>query len=139
MKSENLAAQIKCINDSTMHFYQSQCIHITNLEFVGCGNNVVENVANLLVNNATFEGQENSGTALGLIGTTAQIVSSTFVSNRKGGAIIATYSTVDINRSRFEDNRADCGGAIFAEQGSIINMNGNIFVSNNADNSGGAQ
>ena len=94
-----------------------------------------------MVENVKFEGQENSGTALELIETTAQIVSSTFLSNRKGlyrkcesspssycrsgffgGAIIATNSSVDISRSRFVDNRADRGGAIFAEQDSIINM-----------------
>ena len=39
-----------------------------------------------------------------------------------GSAIIATNSTVSISQSKFEDNRADFGGAIFAEQQSIINM-----------------
>jgi hypothetical protein len=36
MKSESSRAQIKCTNDSSMHFSQSQSIHITNLEFIGC-------------------------------------------------------------------------------------------------------
>ena len=54
-----------------------------------------------------------------------------------GGAIIVTNSTVEINQSRFEDNRAILGGAIFAEQDSIINMSGNMFVSNNAPVEGG--
>jgi predicted outer membrane repeat protein len=156
MKSENSTAQIKCTNDSAMHFYQSQCIHITNLEFIGCGGNQVRHVGNFVVEDTKFEGQENSSTALELIETTAQIVNSTFSSNRKGlytecvifnplygcvpgtgtfvgGAIIATNSTVDISRSRFEDNRADYGGAIFAEHDSIINMSGNVFVSSNGD------
>ena len=147
MKSENLAAQIKCISDSTMQFYQSQSIHITNLEFIGCGGNQVRHIEEFVVKYTKFKGEENSGTALELIETTAQIVNSTFLSNRKcifipwyrcllkefvGGAIIATNSIVEISQSRFEDNRADLGGAIFAEQNSIINMSGNVFVSNSA-------
>ena len=154
MKSESLIAQIKCTSDSTMYFYQSQSIHITNLEFIGCGGNQVRYIEKFVIEDTKFEGQENSLTALKLIKTTAQIINSTFLSNRSGsyreclsflfvgfctsgfigGAIIATNSTVDISRSKFEDNRADLGtgGAIFAEQDSIMNMSGNVFVSNNA-------
>ena len=166
MKSENSTAQIKCTNDSNLHFSRSQHIHITNLEFIGCGGNQVRHVEEFMVKDTKFEGQDKSSTALELIETTAQIVNSTFVSNRKGlykectiinllfdqyhdclyvyhndfigGAIIATNSAVDISRSRFEDNKADRGGAIFAEQDSIINMSGNVFVSNSASNGGGA-
>ena len=158
MKSENSTAQIKCTSDSSMHFYQSQSIHITNLEFIGCGRNQVRHVEEFMLEDTKFEGQENGGTALELIETTAQIVNSTFLSNRKGlyrkcaivdpeygclfngfigGAIIATNSTVEINQSRFEDNGADYGGAIFAEQDSIINMSDNVFVGNGARLSGG--
>ena len=160
MKSENSTAQIKCTRYSSLHFYQSQSIHITNLEFIGCGGNQVRHVEEFVVENTKFEGQEKSSTALELIETTAQIVSSTFVSNNIesykdcgiifgselesscviagfiGGAIIATNSTIDITQSKFEDNGADLGGAIFAEQGSIINMSGNVFVGNNASSGG---
>ena len=156
MKSENstATAEIKCTSDSIMHFYQSQSIHITNLEFIGCGGNQVRHVEKFMVEDTKFEGEENSGTALELIETTAQIVNSTFLSNRKGsyrecatfrcksgftgGAIIATNSTVDISRSRFEDNRAETSdGAIFAEKDSNINMSGNVFASNSALLDGG--
>ena len=118
----------------------------------------MRHVEEFVVEDTKLEGQENSGTALELIETTAQIVNSIFLSNRKrlyrkchtfipgygysfdgfiGGAIIATNSTVEINQSRFEDNIADWGGAIFAEQDSIINMSGNQFVSNSATDWGG--
>ena len=118
----------------------------------------MRHVEEFVVEDTNFKGQENSGTALELIETTAQIVNSTFLSNRKGlfrkcaivypgygclsdgfigGAISATNSRVEINQSRFEDNGADFGGAIFAEQDSIINMSGNVFVSNNAAVFGG--
>ena len=62
-----------------MHFYQSQNIHITNLEFIGCGGNQVRHVEEFVVEDTKFKGQENSGTALELIETTAQIVNSTFL------------------------------------------------------------
>ena len=163
MKSENSTAQIKCTNDSSMHFSQLQCIHITDLEFTGCGGNQVIQVKEFLVTDTTFEGQENSGTALELSGTTAQIVNCTFVSNRKGsyresvkvyvdgsgltfkngfvgGAIIATNSTtVTISQSKFEDNKAESiGGAIFADNYSTINITDNVsFIDNFADVTGG--
>jgi predicted outer membrane repeat protein len=154
MKSETSTAQIKCINNSSMHFSQSQSIHITNLEFIGCGGNQIAQVKEFLVMDTKFEGRENSGTALELIGTTAQIVNSAFVSNRRGsyresfqddfdvfvgGAIIATdNTTVTISQSKFEDNKADFGGAIFADNYSIINLTDNVsFVNNSADGFGG--
>ena len=148
MKSENSTAQIRCVRGSHICFNQSWFIHITNLEFFGCGGNQVKYLQELVVEDTKFEGQENSGTALELIETTALIVNCTFVSNKRGsyrnclsegcedagyigGAIIATNSTLEISQSKFEDNRADFGGTIFAEQNSIINMNGNDIVMNN--------
>ena len=112
----------------------------------------MKEVEEFVVRDTKFEGQESSGTVLELIETIAQIVNSTFASNRRGsyrehtfvssyarfvgGAIIATNSSVDINQSMFEDNGADYGGAIFAEQNSIINLSGNVFINNSADYGG---
>ena len=158
MMSKNSTTQIliKCTNDSHIHFYQSQCIHIINLEFIGCGANQVKHIENFVIKDTKFKGQKNSGTALELLETTAQIVNSIFISSRNGsyrkcpagydctvtqafvgGAIIATNSTIDISQSKFEDNRADYGGAIFAEQNSIINLSSNVLISNNTANRGG--
>ena len=118
----------------------------------------MKHVEEFVIQDTKFIGQENSGTALELIETTAQIVNSTFVSNRKGlyrrcvllnskhgcyrdgfigGAIIATNSAIDISQSKFGYNGADYGGAIFAEQHSIINVSGNVFINNNATRYGG--
>ena len=159
MKSENSTAQIKCTRDSSMQFSQSQSIHITDLEFIGCGGNQVIQVKKFLVTDTMFKDQENVGTALELIGTTTQIVNSTFVSNRKGslshrifhvrnykftggyvgGAIIATdNTTVTISQSKFEDNKAEFGGAIFADKYSTINLTDNVsFINNFAEYYGG--
>ena len=152
MKSESLTVQIKCTSNSSMYFGQSQSIHITSLEFVRCGGNQVKNVKEFLVNSTKFEGQEKSGTALELIETSSQIVNSTFVSNRKGpyrilifpmhglqfvgGAIIATSGTnINISNSKFKDNKADYGGAIFADN-SIIHMRDNVSFVNNTASAG---
>ena len=154
MKSENSTAQIQCTSGSSMHFNQSQYVHISNLEFIGCGGNRVEEVELCVI-------QYNSGTALELIETTAQIVDSTFVTNRKGsyriiisfpnhcqwyessyayaflgGAIIATNSTVDISQGKFEDNRADLGGVLISIH-SNITIEISEFHNNSATYQGG--
>ena len=129
MKSENSTAQIKCTSYSHIQFSQSQRVHITNLDFIGCGGNLVEEVEEFVVRDSKFEGQQSSGIALELIETIAQIVNSTFANRR---AIIATNSSIDINQSVFENNRAGIGGAILAEQNSVINLSGNVFINNSA-------
>ena len=148
MKSEKSIAQIKCTkNESHIYFSELQCIYISNLEFIGCGGNQVKHVERFIIKNTIFKGQENSGTALTLIETNTQIVNCSFVSNRKGsytksfgligGAIIATNSTICISQSKFNSNAADAGGAIFAEQYSILNISGTVFSNNHANNFGG--
>ena len=117
----------------------------------------------IMIDGTKFRGQNSSGTALSLINTTAQVVNSTFISNRRGtyreciiffedkyhhdctvldwfigGAIIVTNSTIDISQTKFEDNEADFGGAIFAEGHSNISMSGNLFINNSANLDGGA-
>ena len=140
MKSESLTVKIKCTSDSSMYFSQSHSIHITNLEFIGCGGNQVKNIEEFLVNSTKFEGQENSKTALELIETSSRIVNSTFVSNRKGsyrifpmhgfqfvgGAIIATSST--------SDNRASkhIGGVLWSFNCSTIVIEASEFRHNTA-------
>ena len=157
MMSENSTAKIKCARYSNIHFSDSQCVHIANLEFVGCGGNQVKHVEEFVVQDTQFKGQESSETALTLIETTAEIVNSTFVFNRKGtyrkcpdpkfgcssdgfigGAIIATNSTIVISQNKFECNGADIGGAIFAEQNSVIIMSDNVVINNSANQCGGA-
>ena len=54
-----------------------------------------------------------------------------------GGAIISTNSTINISHSKFEDNRATIGGAIFAEKRSIVYMSESVFIGNHASMGGG--
>jgi acetyltransferase-like isoleucine patch superfamily enzyme len=115
----------------------------------------VKDVEFFVTKDTKFKGEENSGTALELIKTNAEIVNSTFVSNRQGsyrkcvvfgnthvsyrfpstyigGAIIiGNNSVTNISQSMFEDNEANLGGVIFAEQHCIIYVSKTIFVNNN--------
>ena len=97
VNSENTTAQIVCTDKSyNFHFRQLQYIHITNVEFIGCRGNRIENVEEFVVYTALFRGlgiSERSSqrqlivnSALILFETTAQIVNSTFVFN-KGGTV----------------------------------------------------
>ena len=159
MQSQNSTAHIVCISHSNLKSSHSNKIQITNLEFIGCGGNKIIGAVEFIVQDTKFVGQENNETALELIETTAQIVNTTFISNRKGsrrlcvqfvhprclcvrfiyigGAIIATNSTIDINQSKFRNNRAEVGGAIFAEKQSNITMSGSLFINNSANPHGG--
>ena len=60
MYSQNSTAQLKCINHSHMVFSQSQNVLISNLEFIGCGNDQMMNVGKLIICDATFNSLENS-------------------------------------------------------------------------------
>ena len=149
-KLENLTTRIICENYTRFIFDHSNNIHISNLEFVRCGGNQVVNVVNFVVIDTIFRGQENSGTGIELINTTAEIVNCTFLSNKNGkhinrysaywswsesvgSAIIANQSNININQSTFENNGAhdlDEGGAIYAEKQSVITIDDSKFIDN---------
>ena len=148
--SENLTAQIFCTNHSRLRLSSSQYIHISYVEFIGCGGNQVENVKELVVQDVKFKGQEETETALELINSTAEINNCTFEFNKKGklrcvsndperscvfeemvgAAIIATHSKINISQSMFKNNKAAVGAVLFAEKQSIINVNNSTFTKN---------
>ena len=156
-------AKIECTGENSyISFRNSQHVHITNLEFIGCAFNQVENVAEFVVKDTKFRGVGNTAhrSALKLVRTSARIVNCTFVSNgmgstryfyydffhpyrsrflaQVGGAIFATRSNIVISQSAFVNNRVkDFGGTIFAEQSSIIRINNSSFINNTATYSGG--
>lgn len=126
-------AQIRCTSFSQIILGHSQNIHITNVEFIGCGGNQIINVDKFVVNKTTFTGQENSAIALELFETTAQIINSTF----KQGTIIATHSNVNVCQCNFESNESHNynvsvhrGTVLFADQQSNISIIASTFTSN---------
>ena len=99
--SSSATARISCLNYNSINFRNSQHLHITGMEFIGCGStsNQIENVGNFVLRDSKFQGQGNSGTALELTGTTAEIFNCRFLSNRRGKyiqfwEIIQVYGTV---------------------------------------------
>ena len=86
-KSENLTTRIICKNYAWFIFEHLNNIHISNLEFIGCGGNQVVNVDYFVIHETVFRGQENSGTGIELINTTAEIVNCTFSSHKNGKRI----------------------------------------------------
>ena len=94
MKSDtdSTGAWIQCTNGLSIHFNQIQYVHIANLQFVGCGGNQVKDVKEFVVEDTKFEGQENSGTVLKLVETTAHVVNSTFESNGMHHTVNVSYT-----------------------------------------------
>ena len=156
MTSESIVAQVVCRNYLHISFSHCQYVSISNLELIGCGGNQVVHVEQFLVKDAVFNGLNTSSTALEIIETATQIINGTFKFNRRGkfkplvyvggkfrylfvgGAIIATGSEINISQSTFENNEAEDGGAIFAEQHSVIVIHDSNFTNNSAAYSGGA-
>ena len=127
---------------------------IKGFKFVGCGNNEIKLVKEFLLENTTFVGGNESETVLEIHTTQVNITDCLFMYNtigsfrgpirilqghkcqyaRVGGVIIANQSSVTVIRSEFLRNGADIGGAIFATQGSEINLKNSSFSGNSAVN-----
>ena len=75
---------IICQQNAHLIFVHINRVWVRGLQFVGCGNNTVESVKNLKVEDCTYQGQAGSGTAVILINTNAIIQKTHFVSNTLG-------------------------------------------------------
>ena len=146
-KSEYSTPQIVCENYSRFIFRHLKNLHISNLEFIGCGGNKVEYANRFVVHETLFRGQEYSGTTFKLMETAAIIINCTFTSSRNaydwssypyyvhqfGNIITATQSNVSVSQSVFqiyEEPDSYYDGVIYAEQQSIITINGSMFIGN---------
>ena len=146
--TSNSTVEITCELSTGFSIENVQYTLINNLEFIGCGSNYIKNVTEFILQDVVFEGKGESGTALELIETTATITNSMFISNTHGmfrgndslhsndfwagGAIIATHSKITIKNSVFERNKAEVGGAIYAENDCIVAIEDTTFVDNQA-------
>ena len=142
---------ITCHQNASFKFDNINHLWIRGLKFVGCGNNKVLSVNNFTVENSTFLGHWESGTALDIFkNNITNIVNSYFTNNTVGscqsdptsylsstyalvgGAVIVTKSNITmIINSTFEGNTAELGGAIFARCSNITIIN-STFVDNHA-------
>ena len=151
-------ALIFCDSNARFEFLHVQTVQISRLNFTGCTGNKVENVEQFTLVDSSFVGVEGKiGTVLKLNQTSANISSSFFINNKgdtyhyiwcigwnfqstvryryvtvAGGAISMEESQVTIERSIFERNRGDVGGAIFSKLNSNITIISSNFVENHA-------
>ena len=145
--TELISATILCSNNASLMFSNIHQIRITGLEFIGC-RGTVEFVEHFTLENAGFH-DVNSGSALQIIQTYADIIGTVFTYNtmgtykseisfydpsgaRVGGALIVTESNLIITNSTFDSNSAEIGGAIFLELDSNVTINGSLFINNDA-------
>ena len=111
MTSESSSAQVVCESNAFIIFSSCQCVNISNIKFLGCGGNQVENVNDFLLQNARFEGEDRYGTALGLVETTGQDSSETALElietmgqDSCGTALKLVKTTAQITGSAFLSN-----------------------------------
>ena len=141
--ASNFTAEITCELSTHLAIENVLYARISDLEFFGCGSNFIRNVAEFVLQDVLFDGHEESSTALQLIETSATLIATTFLSNTRGtltgkgslyflagGAIIATHTNIVIRDCMFERNRAEVGGAIYADQNSTLSVENTTFVNN---------
>ena len=144
-------AVINCEGSLLIQFMNTRRVHISNVSFIGCRMRALNVFRGLIVRYSSFIGPGITGSALVLDNVSlVEIEGCIFKSNRVGtvigqslppynnaqstvgGAIFSTTCPkICISQSRFEDNSAGYGGAIFALW-QHITINNSIFVNNTA-------
>ena len=153
--SSSRYANIVRENNTSFHFSNFQNVYISRMHFLECGGNSVENVTELVLKDATFDGKNSGGSALQLIETTATITNCDFSFNTRGmltkihlgdivtpqvphsdgidawvgAALMAINASLTVKNVHFKNNLADIGGAIFLSD-SDATINSSTFVNN---------
>ena len=131
------SATIACTSSAFLSFEDIKQVYIHNVNFVGCGGNLVKNVDEFILQETTFEGVQNSATALTVVNTTADIIDCTFVRNQFGTLMVGVRSlriiTSDISWFLVGDvtGIVQVGGAIISSF-SNISISGSTFEDNRA-------
>ena len=149
--SEGTHSVVACQNQANFIFDHVNELKIKGLKFIGCGSNEFLSVGNFTMENSTFQGQEDSSTALHVTGTNLTILYSSFLSNRLGtcrdsfyvntesnvsariaGAILVSGSNISIISCYFLENRAEIGGGMYIDNFSNVSIVNSTFMSNQA-------
>jgi predicted outer membrane repeat protein len=139
MHSDAENTWIICEGVGFLTIYNVTSVQIQNMAFMGCGESTMQEINLLTIYNSTFQGYYDSGTALFLIHSKANITQSSFLSNtgtyqfpldnvflqgdkykQVGGAIAAYRSELWITACEFHGNNAEVGGALFIEETTIL-------------------
>lgn len=82
-----------------------------------------------------------AGSAITSLNANANVMNSNFSRNKaswEGGAIYAMYGTLKLTSSNFNNNAAISGGAVFADNLTVFEVNGGTFENNIASDTAGA-
>ena len=152
---------LQCNQNGRLIFDSVHHVHIRNIDLLECFGSKAVTVENFTLLKTTFTGSVHitSGTALEIVKSTAlfsdcsftkyiygtyrwtitSIPRNTFAVHRTkkwiGGALILIHSNITIIKGNFTQNRAQIGGAIYAENGTIVIINKSKFVYNAANSS----
>ena len=119
---------INCQHQASFNVENVKEVQINGLRLVGCGNNTFLSVQNFIIANSTFQGLNDSGTALYVFETALKIVNSSFISNRLGTCV----DIIGLSRASMSNVSVHVGGVIFVDRSNITIMN-SIFVNNSAE------
>ena len=136
---------IICQQKVSLDFFGINQIWLRGIWFVGCGLNSFLSVKQLKIEECTFQGRGDSGTAMIIHNSNAIVYKTHFISNRvgfcfvwlnnasthvyNGGAAVLIQSNAVFLNNKFEGNRAEGGGAIQAHAAYIEIFN-NEFIQN---------
>lgn len=146
---------VHCQNSASFNFDCIDGVSISDIGFVGCGSNKILSVKRFSIKNCSFQGANDSGTALEVNATNLTITHSSFfnylvgtslelydsssqriITACVGGVLFVNRSNVTISVSNFANNNAQAGGVIYAHEFSTVDISGSLFIHNAATFSG---
>lgn len=140
---EQSSSVVICQQNTLSGFYFDGItnVSVSGLKLFGCKCNI-DLVKQLSIETTTFHGENDSGTALEMAATNANIFKSVFIFNKIGRCVVSNHqlhtlvggaifaiikSNITIDESRIESNRAAIGGAIFAFGCKLKIFNSNLI------------
>ena len=150
-------AAIVCMHHSYINLNHSQFIHISNMDFFGYGGIYVLNVEEFVLQNAVFDGQDNSEISLSLFESTASIINCSYISNiigpmyvvdgeriRRNGLVVVIDSNISFSQCKFDNNEVmisshhyydDPDTSVMLVMNSWVAIDSSTFVNNTDEES----
>ena len=132
---------VTCSPAGKFWFGSVEDVHVRDLVFSGCVNNIITSVIEFTLEDCTLLGQPQIGTGLMMISVSnASIVWSTFRSFTSdiGGAILVNNSSVSITSSVFQRNQAKQAGGSVSVLFTNLTIQNSRFLDNIVHGKGGA-
>ena len=150
---------LKCEKGSKLVFDSIQRVEVSNLNLIECFDNKIVQVNEFTVANSSFFGSYSvvGGRALEVVKSNATITNCFFTKyyygtfrlvpivsykrfvtiirrerRRIGGALLISQSNVNVSLCNFTENRAELGGAIYAENSSNVSISETALIFNTA-------